>query len=148
MGFATLLLAPFLATAKGRQIRSLTPRDYGLLAVVVDARTPARAEHAVAILEQKLQSNSKLIRSVRRPDAGDFFTIHGLLYLDVDELRDLATQVAEVQPFLGTLAADMSLGSLFTVLADAIDGVNDGDVSDANPLPIDDAGGDVHRHAE
>jgi len=34
MGFATLLLAPFLATAKGAQMRALTPRDFGLLAVV------------------------------------------------------------------------------------------------------------------
>lgn len=34
MGFATVLLAPFLATAKGAQLRTLTPRDYGLLAVV------------------------------------------------------------------------------------------------------------------
>ncbi|MBF8269396.1 MAG: hopanoid biosynthesis associated RND transporter like protein HpnN, partial [Gammaproteobacteria bacterium] len=107
------------------------PQNNGLLAVVLDAQTPARAEHAVTALEQKLLTNSELIHSVRRPDAGDFFTTHGLLYLDVDELRDLATQVAEVQPFLGTLATDMSLGSLFTVLADAIEGVNDGNITAA-----------------
>ena len=34
MGFATLLLAPFLAIAKGAQLRTLTARDFGLLAVV------------------------------------------------------------------------------------------------------------------
>ena len=34
MAFATLLLAPFLLTARGAQLRALTPRDYGLLAVV------------------------------------------------------------------------------------------------------------------
>jgi len=34
MGFATLLLAPFLATARGAQLRTLTARDFGLLAVV------------------------------------------------------------------------------------------------------------------
>ena len=34
MGFATLMLSPFLATARGRQIRSLTPKDYGILAMV------------------------------------------------------------------------------------------------------------------
>src|SRR2546427_12514946 len=34
MGFATVLLSPFLATAKGAQLRTLTVRDYGLLAVV------------------------------------------------------------------------------------------------------------------
>lgn len=34
MGFATLLLAPFLATARGAQLRTLTPRDYGWLAAV------------------------------------------------------------------------------------------------------------------
>jgi len=34
MGFATILLSPFLATSKGMQLRSLTPRDYLLLAAV------------------------------------------------------------------------------------------------------------------
>ncbi|TLZ53401.1 MAG: DMT family transporter [Methanobacteriota archaeon] len=34
MGFATVLLSPFLTTAKGAQLRTLTVRDYGLLAVV------------------------------------------------------------------------------------------------------------------
>jgi len=34
MGFATVILSPFLATAKGAQLRALTPRDYGLLAAV------------------------------------------------------------------------------------------------------------------
>jgi len=34
LGFATLILAPFLLTAKGASLRALTPRDCGLLAVV------------------------------------------------------------------------------------------------------------------
>ena len=34
MGLATLFLSAFLLTAKGAQLRTLTPRDYGLLAVV------------------------------------------------------------------------------------------------------------------
>jgi len=34
LGFATLILAPFLLTAGGAQFRALSPRDYGLLAVV------------------------------------------------------------------------------------------------------------------
>jgi hypothetical protein len=105
------------------------PQNNGLLAVVVDAWTPARAERAAASLEARLKEHPELFHSVRRPGADGFFTRHGLLYLDVDELRDLSTQVAEVQPFLGTLAADMSLGSLFTVLADAIEAIEDGDIT-------------------
>ncbi len=34
LGFATLLLAPFLAAGPGVQLRTLTPRDYALLAIV------------------------------------------------------------------------------------------------------------------
>ncbi len=34
MAFATVLLSPLLATSKGAQIRTFTPRDYGLLAAV------------------------------------------------------------------------------------------------------------------
>jgi len=107
------------------------PQSNGLLAVVVDAQTPARAEQAVKLLDEKLHTRPDLIHGVRRPDAGDFFIHNGLLYLDLDELRDLATQIAEMQPFLGTLARDMSLGSIFSVLADAIDAVQDGNIAAA-----------------
>jgi len=51
MGFATILLVPFLATAKGRQIGALTPRDFGLLAVVGFALA---AHFATWILSLKL----------------------------------------------------------------------------------------------
>jgi hypothetical protein len=112
-----------------RQFKRAFPHNDDLLAVVIDARSPARAEHAAAALENRLAERPDLFRSVRRPDADSFFTRHGLLYLDVDELRDLAAQVAEVQPFLGTLAADPSLGNLFTVLADAIEAVDNGDIA-------------------
>jgi hypothetical protein len=112
-----------------RDFAQAFPQNEDLLAVVIDARSPARAERAAAALEAKLAERPELFRSVRRPDADGFFIRHGLLYLQVDELRELASQVAEVQPFLGTLAADLSLGSLFTVLADAIEAVGNGDIA-------------------
>jgi hopanoid biosynthesis associated RND transporter like protein HpnN len=111
--------------------RRAFPQNDNLLAVVIDARSPARAQRAAVALEKKLGERPELFRSVRRPDADGYLVNHGLLYLDVDELRKLASQVAEVQPFLGTLAADPSLDSLFTVLAEAIDAVRNGDIDAA-----------------
>jgi len=108
--------------------RRAFPQNDNLLAVVIDAPSPARAQHAAVALERKLTERPELFRSVRRPDPDGYLTAHGLLYLSVDELRELASQVAEVQPFLGTLAAEPSLDSLFTVLADALDAIRNGDI--------------------
>lgn len=113
------------------------PQNDDLLAVVIDADTPARADRAADLLAEEIRKRPDLFRNVYRPDGGDFFRRHGLLYLSVDELASLTAQVAEIQPFLGTLATDPSLAGLFEMLAQAMDGVRDGDIAEervAEPL--------------
>src|SRR5690606_3623333 len=106
------------------------PQNDDLLAVVIDADTPARADRAADLLAEEIRKRPDLFRNVYRPDGGDFFRRHGLLYLSVDELASLTAQVAEIQPFLGTLATDPSLAGLFEMLAQAMDGVRDGDIAE------------------
>ena len=48
------------------------PQNDDLLAVVVDASTPEQAEDAAAALAARL-AEEPLVRTVRRPDGGDFF---------------------------------------------------------------------------
>ncbi|MGH8246966.1 MAG: MMPL family transporter, partial [Gammaproteobacteria bacterium] len=105
------------------------PHNTALLAIVIEAATPARADRAADALMQRLSGLTGPFKSIRRPDGGDFFRRNGLLYLSTEELEDFAAQVAEVQPFLGTLSADPSLGGLFSMLAQAVEAVQDGEFS-------------------
>jgi hypothetical protein len=108
-------------------LRRAFPQNGDLLAIVVDAQTPARAESFADELAQRLEARTDLFKSVRQPDNG-FFKRNGLLYLSVDDLRAVTEQIAAVQPFLGTLASDPSLGTLFSVLSQALEAVNRGEI--------------------
>lgn len=105
------------------------PQNTALLAIVIEAATPARADRAADALMQRLAGPAAPFKSIRRPDGGDFFRRNGLLYLPLEELEDFAEQVAEVQPFLGTLSTDPSLGGLFTMLAQAVEAAQEGEIS-------------------
>ena len=47
-----------------------------------------------------------MIRTVTRPDGGEFFARNGVLFRTVDEVRSDMAQLIKAEPFLGTLAAD------------------------------------------
>ena len=57
-----------------------------------------------------------------------------MLFLDIDELQDLADNLATIQPFLGRLTQDQTLRGLFAMLEDAIDAREDGDDIDIELL--------------
>ena len=50
-----------------------------------------------------------MIRTITRPDGGEFFARNGVLFLSVDEVRRDMAQLIKAEPFLGTLAADPTL---------------------------------------
>jgi hopanoid biosynthesis associated RND transporter like protein HpnN len=105
------------------------PQDDQAILVVVDARTPEQATRALDHLGAEL-GKERQIKSVYIPGAGDFFERHGLLYLDLDNLEDLAAKMAEAQPFIGTLSKDNSLKGLLNILEQAI-------TADTQELPVD-----------
>lgn len=106
------------------------PQDDQAILVVVDARTPERATQALDYLGAEFSREKRQIQSVYIPGAGDFFDRHGLLYLDLDDLDELAAKLAEAQPFIGALAKDNSLKSLLSILEQAI-------TTDEHELPVD-----------
>ncbi|WP_020157257.1 MMPL family transporter [Methylobacter marinus] len=106
------------------------PQDDQAILVVVDAPTPEQATRAVNYLDTQFGNEKQWIESVYIPGAGEFFDRHGLLYLDLDELEDLAAKLAEAQPFIGTLSRDNSLKSLLSILEQAI-------TTDERELPVD-----------
>jgi hopanoid biosynthesis associated RND transporter like protein HpnN len=91
------------------------------LLVVIDAETPRRAQDAADALAARLAEQTELFRGVYVPGGGEFFEKHALLYLSVDELQDLADQLAGVQPILAEITRDRSLRNMANVLRQGIE---------------------------
>lgn len=100
------------------------PQDYRTILIVIDGKTAAAAQDAAEKLYAALTSNASELKSVFYPEADPFFRRHGLLYLSVDQLSDLADKLAQSQPFIASLASDPSLRGLASVLSLALTNVS------------------------
>ncbi|MGH8502322.1 MAG: MMPL family transporter [Gammaproteobacteria bacterium] len=110
------------------------PQYVDTLLLVIDGDAAELARRAAARLAKKLRRDDSLFKTVWRPGAGAFFDRHAFLYLDVPDLRRLADNLAQVQPFLGTLAQDRSLRGLLRMLEQALAAVDEGEKLDLSPL--------------
>ncbi|MFQ5464428.1 MAG: MMPL family transporter [Thermodesulfobacteriota bacterium] len=100
------------------------PQFFGEVAIVVDGATPEIADRAAEALAGRLEAETGeggTLKTVYAPGGGEFFKRNGLLYLDVEELEDLADNLARVQPFIGTLVRDQSLVGLFSMVDKAME---------------------------
>src|SRR5262249_5736913 len=85
------------------------PQRIDQIIAVIDATTAEAADEAADALLHELGSRTDLIRSVDRPDGGEFFERNGILLLSLDEVQRTTGDLVSAQPFLGTLAADPTL---------------------------------------
>jgi hopanoid biosynthesis associated RND transporter like protein HpnN len=99
------------------------PQRIDRIVAVIDASTPEAADNAADALVNALASRPDLIRTVSRPDGGEFFERNGVLYLSLDEVRNATADLISAQPFLGTLAADPSVRGIFRTLSQSLEGV-------------------------
>ena len=90
---------------------------------VIDAATPEAADDAADALVKALASTPDVIRSVSRPDGGEFFERNGILLFSLDEVQRSTADLIAAQPFLGTLAADPTLRGVFRTLSQSLEGV-------------------------
>jgi hopanoid biosynthesis associated RND transporter like protein HpnN len=108
---------------------SAFPAQRHTLFAVVDASTPERAGEVAQLLATRLREETNAFRSVYLPGGGEFFERHAYLYLDTDELEDLADRLAEAQPYLAQLSREGSLHGLASIVARGARAVREGDVS-------------------
>jgi hypothetical protein len=95
--------------------------DRGLdLIVVVEGATAGLTSDAASALAERLVADGERFERVFAPGSGEFFDRNGLLYLDVDELEELADRLARAQPFLAELAREPTLPRLLELLTDAV----------------------------
>jgi len=129
------MLSPELSWRKlDMEIEKQFPQYTDNIIVVVEAASPDQAQDAATGLYHALQQESALFKGVYYPNDLPVFKESALLFLDTDELQDLADNLSEMQPFLAKLAADQTVRGLFGVLGEALDAIEDGDDVNITPL--------------
>lgn len=116
------------------EIDRMFPQYVDSILVVIEAQTPDEATDAGRLLYKHLSRKTDLFKTIYYPSELEFFKTSSLLYLDIDELQDLADDLAAIQPFLARLTEDQSLRGLFNMLSDAVDARIDGDDIDLSSL--------------
>src|SRR6185369_8814129 len=96
------------------------------IVAVIDALTPEAAEEAANALTEDLSHHTDVIRTVTRPDGGEFFARNGILFRSLDEVRRDANDLIGAQPFLGTLSADPTLRGVLRTLSQSVEGLRVG----------------------
>ena len=98
------------------------PQYVDSLLIVIDGLTPDLAKEAQYALATRLEGDENVfVESIFLPGAGEFFDRYGLLYLEIEELRNLSDKIVELQPVLGILANDAGLPGLARVFILASD---------------------------
>ena len=110
------------------------PTQYENMFIVVDGLTPEGASRAADRLAEALGALPERFRSVFQPGGGRFFERNAFLYLETDELEELADQLVLAQPYLAELSRDGSLRGLASILARGARAAREGDFS-AEQLP-------------
>ena len=98
------------------ELKEAFPHLVDTVLIVVDGETPNLADRASRTLAAALAAERALVEWAVRPDALPFFERNALLYLTPGELDALSSRLAEVQPFLGTLASEPDPAGLAKLL--------------------------------
>jgi uncharacterized protein len=111
-------------------------RDSTVLAVV-EAPTPELTTTAAAALFDKLKGDSKNFVSIQPLGSGEFFEKNGFLFLQTQELAQLAGQFEAAAPLIEIMAGDPSIRGLTGALETGLAGVRRGEVKlDNTPRPF------------
>ncbi len=131
----TDMLSPELAWRKlDIEYEKEFPQSTDNLLIVIESNTPDEATDTAIKLYKALKDNPVLISDIYYPNLLPYFRQSAFLFFDIDELQDLADQLATIQPFLGTLLTDKNLRGLFTMLSDALKYKQDGEKIDLKPF--------------
>ena len=116
---------PFLM--RYRDFQDAFPSYADTIIIVIDGEDTQTAVRAAQELHDALVERDDLFQTVFAPAAEPFFQDNAFLYMSVDELEDVADQLAEAQPALSALAEDPNLKGLFGLLDTALDAYDDGE---------------------
>jgi hopanoid biosynthesis associated RND transporter like protein HpnN len=120
------------------ELEKAFPQDINTITLLVEGQTPEATAEAVNHLGAELRKDPGNFKSVYIPDEGEFFAKNGLLYLSQAELENLATQLANAQPFIGRIAEDNTLNGFLGIMGEALKAMKEktGPELDLNPLLV------------
>ncbi|MCK5189174.1 MAG: MMPL family transporter, partial [Methylococcales bacterium] len=129
------MLSPDLPYQQNRlRIEAEFPQDAGVIILVVDALTPEETSQSANALAEALKKRADSFSSVYIPTENDFFRQQALLFLDQNELDELAEKLTEAQPFIGHLSQNYNLEGLFDIVTQALKSTGDALPMDLDPL--------------
>ncbi|MBW2241883.1 MAG: MMPL family transporter [Deltaproteobacteria bacterium] len=102
------------------EIRHDLPARYDNLLVVIDAPTLSHANDLAWELTRRVRNEPETFGGAFAPGGGPFFERHGLLYLDLPELEQLADDLAAIQPLLAAVDRDPSVRGILRLLEVAV----------------------------
>ena len=105
------------------KLNQLFPQRTDLMIAVIDGATPEAADEAADALVGALANRKDVVRTVTRPDGGEFFARNGILFLSVAEVQRNMDELIKAEPFLGTLAADPTLRGVLGAISQSLEGV-------------------------
>lgn len=115
-----------------RKLITTFPQDQDTIVVLIEGQTPEQAKLIAEQMYAKVTAKPKLFEYPYSPGNSQFFQQQGLMYLELEELEDLGTNLAKAQPFLGKLARNYTLDGLFPILTLALENSASGE-----DLPMD-----------
>ncbi|MGZ8184923.1 MAG: MMPL family transporter [Methylobacter sp.] len=115
------LIAPDAPFQKNRRnFEKAFSQDMHTLLLVVESATPELTKSATKRLTRLLNADQANFESVHIPNDNEFFRQNGLLYLDIDDLQTLSSNLSQAQPFIGRIAQEPDLNGFFSILQDAL----------------------------
>ena len=99
-----------------------------LILAVVEAPTPELSSAAARVLTAKLAGDTQHFESVQQLGSGEFFEKNGLLFLPVEEVGKVTSQLEAGAPLIEILAGDPSIRGLTGALETGLAGVSRGQV--------------------
>jgi uncharacterized protein len=98
------------------------------ISAIIRAPTSENAALATDALVPELSKSSDLLRSVVRPDSGEFFERDGLLFESVADVEKSIGGLTKAQPLISGLAGDPTLRGVMKTLSFAAQGVQGGQI--------------------
>lgn len=93
--------------------------------VVVSGKKPDTVARVTKSLARDIKNNSYVFKTVFTPLSSDFTDRNLLLYLDLADLNDTVSKLADAQPLLSAIAKDSTLRGILQLLIDAFSGEED-----------------------
>ncbi len=132
------LIAPDAPFQEHRRVyEQAFSQELSTLLLVVESPAPELTKSAGRKLLGLLRNDTTHFNSAHIPNDNQFFRENGLLYLDIDKLQTLSSNLATAQPFIGRIGQEPNLTGFFSIFEDALKASGKEAADKGQVVPID-----------